>query len=210
MTTSADTTPRKLPPSPARRRRARQLRLLTLRLVWGLGLLGLLAYTLWEPGRWPLKLGAWVLLTLLADEAGGWFGYAGVALGSLPWLVTQAAVQTATQPAVQSAAQALPGQWYVITPLIGGALLAALVVKHSGGPLVIPFAGVLFALPVLLTWRLVPSLDSTLSLPGNHTFLKVSLGMAALGLGFSFLRQVVGVLLRWRQERPETLTPPQP
>ena len=184
----------KLPLSPARRRRVRARNLLLLRLLWGLALLGLLAYTLWQPGDWPQKLGLWVLLALLADEAGGWFGYLGATLGGLPFFSNHAP----------------PEQWWVILPLVGAALIAALIVKHSGGPLVLPFSLAVFALPIFLMHKLGPSLDTTLTLPGNPVFQKTALGMAALALAFSFLRQAVGVVLRRRLERPQAgrVTPP--
>ncbi|WP_407539188.1 hypothetical protein Q0M94_13565 [Deinococcus radiomollis] len=177
----------KLPLSPARRRRIRARNLLLLRLLWGLALLGVLAYTLWQPGDWPQKLSLWVLLTLLADEAGGWFGYLGAALGGLPFFSSHAP----------------PEQWWIILPLVGAALIAALIVKHSGGPLVLPFALAVFALPIFLSQKLGPSLDTTLTLPGNPVFQRAALGMAALALAFSFLRQALGIVLRGRLERPQ-------
>ena len=176
-----------LPLSPARRRRLRERNLTLLRLLWGLALLGTLAYILWQPGDWPQKLGLWVLLTLLADEAGGWYGYLGAALGGLPFVSNHAP----------------PEQWWIVLPLIGAALIAALIVKHSGGPLVLPFAFALFALPILAAQRLGPSLDTGLTLPGNPTFQRAALGMAAAALVFSFVRQAVGILVRRRVERPK-------
>ena len=187
MTTAAPLP--KLPPSPARRRHLRQRNLLLLRLAWGVLFLAVLAFTLWQPGNWPAKLSAWVLLTLLADEAGGWFGYLGVVLGGLPFV----------------AAHAPPEQWFVILPLVGGALIATLIVKHSGGALVLPFAYALFVLPILLAQRLGPSLDDTLTLPGNATFRRSAFLMAGLGLGFSLLRQLAGLYLRRRAEQPRVL-----
>lgn len=177
----------KPPLSPARRRQIRARNLLLLRLLWGLALLGLLAYTLWQPGDWPQKLGLWVLLTLLADEAGGWFGYLGAALGGVPFFSNHAP----------------PEQWSIILPLVGAALIAALIVKHSGGPLVLPFALAVFALPIFLIQKLGPSLDTSLTLPGNPIFQRAALGLAALALGFSFVRQAVGAMLRRRLERPQ-------
>jgi hypothetical protein len=176
-----------LPLSPARRRRIRARNLLLLRLLWGFVLLGVLAYSLWQPGDWPQKLSLWVLLTLLADEAGGWFGYLGTALGGLPFF----------------ASHAPPEQWWVILPLVGAALIAVLIVKHSGGPLVLPFALAVFALPIFLVQKLGPSLDTTLTLPANQTFQRATLGMAGLALAFSLLRQAVGIYLRRRLERPQ-------
>lgn len=181
----------KPPLSPARRRKLRDRNLNLLKLLWGAALILLLAYTLWQPGDWPLKLGLWVLLTLLADEAGGWYGYLGTALGVLPYLSNHAP----------------PGQWLIILPLVGAALIAGLIVKHSGGPLVLPFAWALFALPILLTQKVGPSLDSTLTLPGNAVFQRASLGMAALALTFSLVRQALGIYLRRRVERPRPVVP---
>ncbi|WP_407570919.1 hypothetical protein [Deinococcus altitudinis] len=177
----------KLPLSPARRRRLRERNLTLLRLLWGFALLGVLAYTLWQPGDWPQKLSLWVLLTLLADEAGGWFGYLGAVLGGVPFFSNHAP----------------PEQWWIILPLVGAALIAALIVKHSGGPLVLPFALAVFALPIFLIQKLGPSLDTSLTLPGNPVFQRAALGMAALALAFSFLRQAVGIFLRRRLERPQ-------
>ena len=189
MTAPAARPPR-APLSPARRRRLRERNLTLLRLLWGLALLGTLAYTLWQPGDWPQKLGLWVLLTLLADEAGGWYGYVGAALGGLPFFSNHAP----------------PEQWWIILPLIGAALIASLIVKHSGGPLVLPFAFALFALPILAAQKLGPSLDTTLTLPGNPTFQRSALGMAAAALAFSFVRQAMGIVVRQRLERPRLLT----
>ncbi|WP_424949326.1 hypothetical protein [Deinococcus sp.] len=181
--------PSRLPLSPARRRRLRARNLLLLRLFWGFALLGLLAYTLWQPGNWPQKLSLWVLLTLLADEAGGWFGYLGAALGGLPFFSNHAP----------------PDQWWIILPLVGAALIAALIVKHSGGPLVLPFALVIFALPIFAAQKLGPSLDTTLTLPGNAQFRKATLVMAVISLAFSFVRQAAGLYLRRRLEQPRAV-----
>ncbi|WP_425147638.1 hypothetical protein [Deinococcus sp.] len=191
MTSAQRLRPSRPPLTPARRRILRQRAVLLLRLVWGLAVAGALAYSLWQPGNWPQKLGLWVLLTLLADEAGGWFGYLGVVLGGLPFV----------------ASHAPPEQWFVIVPLVGGSLIAALIVKHSGGPLVLPFSYALFALPMLLAQRFGPSIDATLTLPANASFRRSTLLMAALGLGFSFLRQVAGIVLRRRLERPRLADP---
>ncbi|GAA5514822.1 hypothetical protein Dcar01_03583 [Deinococcus carri] len=156
-----------------------------LRLLGGWVLVGLLAYFLWTPGEWPVRLLAWVLLTILADEFGGWFGYIGVLLGGLPFL----------------APGALPAPWLVIAPLVGGALLALLLVKHSGGAFVLPFAAVIFALPLLALGRYGTKLDPTLTLPGNATFQKIALTAMLAGLAFSFVRQLVGVTWRYQARR---------
>ncbi|GGJ62217.1 hypothetical protein [Deinococcus aquiradiocola] len=181
-----------VPLTPARRRRIRDRNLTLLRLAWGLMALALLAFTLWQPGDWPVKLGAWVLLTLLADESGGWYGYLGTALGVLPYFSSHAP----------------PAQWLVILPLVGAALIAGLIVKHAGGPLVLPFAFAAFALPILLTERLGPSLDTTLTLPSNAQFRASSLGLAAAALAFSFVRQALGIYLRRRAEQPHPVSAP--
>jgi hypothetical protein len=178
----------KLPLSPARRRRVQARNLLLLRLGWGLALLALMSYTLWQPGDWPQKLSLWVLLTLLADEAGSWFGYLGVVAGSLPFFSNYAP----------------PEQWWIILPLVGSSLIAALIVKHSGGPLVLPFAFALFALPIVLAQKLAPTLDTTLTLPDNAQFRTSSLLMAALALAFSLLRQGAGMYFRKRSEQPRS------
>ncbi|EYB67764.1 hypothetical protein DEIPH_ctg033orf0204 [Deinococcus phoenicis] len=156
-----------------------------LRLLGGWALVGLLAYLLWTPGAWSAKLLAWVLLTILADEFGGWFGYIGALLGGLPFF----------------APGALPEQWPVIVPLVGGALLALLLVKHSGGAFVLPFAAVIFTLPLLALGRFGTKLDPTLTLPGNATFQKTALTAMLAGLAFSFVRQLTGVALRYRTRR---------
>ncbi|MFC4453249.1 hypothetical protein [Deinococcus sonorensis] len=171
--------------SPARRRRLRARNLMLLRLAWGAVLLLVLAWSLWQPLPWPERLALWVLLTVLADEAGHWYGFIGVLLGALPFFATAAP----------------PAQWWAILPLVGGALLALLVVKHAGGPLVLPFAWAVFAAAILGAARLSPSIDDTLTLPMNHTFQRTSLLMAALGLGFSLLRQLTGLYLRRRAEQ---------
>jgi len=132
-----------------------------------------------------------VLLTLLADESGGWYGYLGTALGVLPYFSSHAP----------------PAQWLVILPLVGAALIAGLIVKHAGGPLVLPFAFAAFSLPILLTERLGPSLDTTLTLPSNAQFRASSLGLAAAALAFSFVRQALGIYLRRRAEQPHPVTP---
>ncbi|WP_326522599.1 hypothetical protein, partial [Deinococcus rhizophilus] len=161
-----------------------------LRLLGGWALLGLLAYLMWTPGAWPALLVAWVLLTLLADEFGGWFGYLGVLLGGLAFFA----------PTPE------PAGWSVIVPLVGGALLALLLVKHSGGPFVLPFAAAVFALPLLAVARFGTELDPGLKLPGDPAFLRGALLAVAVGLGVSLIRQVTQALLRRRaRQRAATL-----
>ncbi|MFC4425635.1 hypothetical protein [Deinococcus navajonensis] len=153
-----------------------------LRMFVGLALLGSLAYLLWNHGEWPAMLMAWVLLVLLADEMGGWFGYIGLLLGALPFVAPG-------DP---------PAQWMVILPLVGGTLMAVLLIKHSGGPLVLPFAGLLFAGTLLATGRFGLKIDPQLTLPANAQFQRTALVAMALGLGFSFVRQVVASVMRRR------------
>ena len=153
-----------------------------LRLFGGVVTLLILAYFMWTPGEWPTRLLVWVALTILADEFGGGFGYLGVLLGGLGYL----------SPEVQ------PAQWLVILPLVGGALFALLLVKHSGGPLVLPFAAVLFGGTLLAVGRYGTTIDPQLTLPGNATFQRTALIAMLAGLAFSFVRQIFGIIWRLR------------
>nr|WP_256487971.1 hypothetical protein [Deinococcus sp. HSC-46F16] len=140
---------------------------------------------MWTPGAWPALLLAWVLLTLLADEFGGWFGYLGVLLGGLAFVA----------PTPE------PAGWSVIVPLVGGALLATLLVKHSGGPFVLPFAAAIFTLPLLAVARFGTKLDPSLTLPSEPAFLQNALLAMAVALGVSLIRQVTEAVLRRRARR---------
>ncbi|UQN06121.1 hypothetical protein [Deinococcus sp. QL22] len=179
--------------TPARPSRAQRLRaarrragwLDVARLVGGWALLAVLAYFMWTPGDWPVRLLAWVLLVILADEFGGWFGYIGVVLGGLAFL-------SPTAP---------PAQWLIIVPLVGGALMALLLIKHSGGPLVLPFAGLLFAGTLLAVGRFGPRIDPTLTLPANPEFQRTAILAMLVGLGFSFVRQIINSLIKRRARR---------
>ncbi|PNY80379.1 hypothetical protein [Deinococcus koreensis] len=153
-----------------------------LRLFGGAATLLVLAYFMWTPGEWPTRLLAWVALTILADEFGGWFGYVGVLLGGLGYL----------------SPEAQPAQWLVILPLVGGALFALLLVKHSGGPLVLPFAALLFGGTLLAVGRFGPKIDPQLTLPANATFQRTALIAMLAGLTFSFVRQLIGIIWRLR------------
>ncbi|GAA4021820.1 hypothetical protein GCM10022631_40070 [Deinococcus rubellus] len=161
--------------------------------MWVLGLasLGVLAYAMTLPLDWQQKLVVWIVLTFIADEAGNWFGYSAVPLGIIP-LGALPFLPIAT----------VPEQWWVIFPLITGALLAALVVKHAGGPLVLPFAAALFALPILAAARLAPLLDPTIKFPANAQFQKLAFIAAGIGLLLSLIRQVAAAMVRARMERP--------
>ena len=170
------------------------------RLVAGLVLLGILAGMLWVPGAWATKLFVWVLLTILADEFAGWFGYAGLALGALVFF----------------APGTTPEQWFTIFPLVGGALFALLLLKHSGGPFVLPFAAALFAGTLLALGRYGGKLDPTLTLPANEQFQRMALIAMLSGVAVSFVRQLVGLILRAQARRrarlaaADPLTTPRP
>ncbi|WP_309571515.1 hypothetical protein [Deinococcus sp.] len=190
-------------PLPAHRRRIRtpaELRhrgqfLHFLRIFGGVMTLFALAYFMWTPGEWPNLLLVWVLLTILADEFGGWFGYVGLILGGLGYFSPE-------QP---------PAQWLVILPLVGGALFAVLLIKHSGGPLVLPFAAVLYAGVLLGIARYGLRVDPQLNLPANETFQRTALLAMAVGLGFSFVRQWIGIIYRAvvrRQARLDAIAAP--
>ena len=156
-----------------------------LRVLLGLALLAGLAYFLWTPGAWANKLFVWVLLTLLADECSGWFGYAGVALGALVFL----------------APGATPEQWFVVLPLVGAALFALLLLKHSGGAFVLPFAALIFAGAVLGADRVGHALETPIKLLGTAEFRRMALLPMAIGITLSFVRQLVTTLLRWHRRR---------
>lgn len=159
-----------------------------LRLLGGWATVAVLAYLLWMPSQdfgWLKMVFVWVLLALLADEFAGWFGYIGLALGLLPFLY-----QT-------------PEQWFVVFPLLAGAMGAYLIVKHSGGPFVLPFAAALFAGAVLAAARFGVKLDPTLKLPANSAFQQAAL-MPMLGVtAFSFVRQLVAMIVRGSRRRRE-------
>ena len=170
---------------PPRRRSAHAGLWTALRLLAGLALLVALAYFMWTPGDWPTRLFAWVLLTILADECAGWFGYAGLAMGALAFF----------------APSAPPEQWTLIVPLVGGALGALLLLKHSGGPLVLPFAAVIFAGALYATGRFGLKIDPELTLPANATFQRSAVLPMLIALAFSFVRQYVGVAVRYARRR---------
>ncbi|AZI42099.1 hypothetical protein EHF33_04530 [Deinococcus psychrotolerans] len=165
--------------------------------MWVLGLvsLGALAYVMTLPLDWQTKLVAWIVLTLIADEAGNWFGYSAIVLGILPL----GAISLAFWPFLPVAS--VPEQWWTIFPLIATALLACLVIKHAGGPFLLPFAAALFALPILAAAKLAPSVDATIKFPANPEFQKLAFIAAGIGLTVSLVRQVVAALLRRRAER---------
>lgn len=159
--------------------------LTALRLLGGWAVLGVLAWLLWTPGSWAMMLLIWVGLTILADEFGGWFGYMGALLGGLPFFAPGGA----------------PDQWTVVLPLVGGALLALLLVKHSGGLFVLPFAGAVYLLPLLALGQYGTKLDPSLTLPGQSRFQQAAVLAMVAGLAFSFVRQLIGVVMRVQARR---------
>ncbi|OLV18108.1 hypothetical protein [Deinococcus marmoris] len=173
-------------PSRAEQERPHRARFLTLlRLLGGWAVLGVLAYFMWTPGEWQNSLLLWVALVILADEFGGGFGYLGLLLGGLGYF----------SPSLP------PAQWLIILPLVGGALMALLLVKHSGGVLVLPFAGLIFAGTLLAVARFGSKFDPTLKLPSNDTFLRSALIAMLAGLAFSLVRQLIGLWLRRRERQ---------
>lgn len=158
-----------------------------LRLLGGWATVAALAYFLWIPNKdwgWLTLLFGWVLLTLLADEFAGWFGYFGLALGILPFFW-----------------KTPPEQWYVVFPLLAGALFALLIVKHSGGPFVLPFGAAIYAGAILGVGKLGEKLDPSLTLFNSPIFHRTALMAMAIGVGFSFLRQLISMIWRWYKAR---------
>ncbi|AWN23463.1 hypothetical protein DKM44_09685 [Deinococcus irradiatisoli] len=160
--------------------------------VLGLACLGLLAYGLTLPLAWQQMLILWIVLTFIADEAGNWFGYSAIPLGVLPLVL-------GSTP---------PEQWWVIFPLIATSLLVCLVVKHAGGPFVLPFAAVLFVVPILAAAKLAPYLDTSIKFPANPQFQKLAFIAAGIGLLLSLIRQSVVALVQQRARRPRPATLP--
>ena len=166
-----------------------------LRLLGGWASVAVLAYLLGVPSGdfgWVKMVFAWVLLTLIADEFAGWFGYIGLALGVLPFLHTP------------------PEQWFTIFPLLFAALFALLLVKHSGGPLVVPFAALLFIGAIVGAEKLGIKMKIPLALLSNPEFRRAAtLPMLAV-MSFSFVRQLVGVGWRWQARRRAVPRAPKP
>ncbi|MFN4252378.1 MAG: hypothetical protein ACK4GP_15265, partial [Deinococcus sp.] len=162
-----------------------------LKLTLGAACLLALAYFQWTPGEWPVRLLTWVLLTLLADEFGGWFGYAGLLLGGVGYL-------SPVEP---------PAEWLIILPLVGGTLMGTLMLKHSGGLFVLPFAGVLFAAVLIGVGRFGTVLDPQMTLPGNPEFQRNAIMAMLIALSVSAVRQLTELILRRRRVTAHAATP---
>lgn len=164
------------------------------RLLSGWLTLAVLAYFMWSPGDWPIRLFIWILLTLLADEFAGWFGYIAIALGALAFFSPYAP----------------PEQWFIIVPLLGCALFATLIVKHSGGLLVLPFAAALFIAPLFAAEKLSPFIDPSVTLFGNAQFKRMALLAMGIGLTISVIRHIVTLILKYRAKKglSSSLLPP--
>ena len=156
----------------------------------GLALLAGLVVALLTDLPWWQKLGVWVLLTLLLDECGGWFGYLGALAGGAPFLAPLLGARVG--------AVAAPPEWSVVYPLVLSALVALLLVKHAGagglsGLLLSPLA---YAAPIVLARSFGHRLDASVTLPEDPVFLAWAVGPAVLGLGLALLRRVVWVAAR--------------
>ncbi len=136
---------------------------------------------------WYTKLGGWVLLVWLADECGGWFGYVAAILGAAPFF-----------SGLIGYGPDAPIQWTVAYPLVLVGLLAALLVKHAGGPLVLPISVLLLVLPIVAARVLGPSLDAGITLPSIPKFLDYTLWPGVLGAAVSL---TVAVLRRARRRQ---------
>lgn len=185
--------------APARTRRARRPRLpefeppritpgrALAHLLGGLITLAALAYFQWTPGEWPVRLLTWVALTIIADEFDGWYGYAALVLGGLGYF----------SPVTP------PEQWSVILPLVGGALAGVLLIKHSGGLFVLPFAAALYAGVIIGMGKFATKLDGSLTLPTTEEFQRTALIAMIIGLTVSAVRRVVSLILRARARRAQ-------
>lgn len=166
-----------------------------LRLLGGWASVAILAYLLGVPSGdfgWVKMIFAWVLLTLIADEFAGWFGYIGLALGALPFLHTP------------------PEQWFTLFPLLFAALFALLLVKHSGGPLVVPFAALLFIGTIVGAEKLGIKMKIPLALLSNPEFRRAATVPMLAVMSFSFVRQLVSVGWRWQAQRRLVPRAPKP
>ncbi len=154
-------------------------------LAWLLGLLllAVMVLALLSDFPWWQKLGLWVLLTLLLDEVGGWFGYVGALAGGAPFLTPLLGERYSAVPA--------PPEWTVVYPLILSALIALLLVKHAGGLIGLPLSLLAYAAPIVLARSFGHRLDATVTLPESATFLTWAAWPAVLGVLLSLLRRVL-------------------
>ena len=138
--------------------------------------------------EWPEKIGLWILLVLLLDECGAWFGYTGVAVGLLPLFVREdgSVVGLGT---VGSFTPTL--EWTVLFPLVGSALIGALLVRHAGGLLALPLSLVAYALPIVLVRLIGPQLDASVTLPASRLFVVWTVWPAIAGTLVSLVRRLL-------------------
>lgn len=169
------TTPPQKRLSPLERLRRGRQRSFWIRLFGGVGALLLLLLAIHAGWSWSSLLLAWVLLAFIADEFGGYFGYVAALMGLL---ILKAPGQD-------------PAQWKILLPLVGGALLASLIVKHSGGWLVLPFAAAVFLLPFYAASEYGHLLDPNLLALGDPELMRAAGVGMVVGLGISFVRQFV-------------------
>lgn len=155
-------------------------------LIGSLALLGML-FVLLGDFPWPWKLGAWVLLTLILDECGGWFGYTGALAGAAPLLAPALNPLLAERAVLAGPAP----EWFVVFPLVVVGLLGLLLVKHTGGLPALPLALAAFVLPILLARFVAPQLDATVTLPASRTLFDWALWPAVIGVGLAVVRRFV-------------------
>ncbi|WP_291426681.1 hypothetical protein [Deinococcus sp.] len=181
-------------PAPTRNAGLRSGLWTALRLVAGWATVAVLAYLLGVPSDsfgWAKMVFAWVLLTLVADEFAGWFGYIGLALGVLPFL------------------HATPEPWFTVFPLVFAALFALLLLKHSGGPFVVPFAALLFMATIIAADKIGIKMKIPLALIGTSQFRNATFIPMIAVMSFSFLRQLGTLLWRWQARRTRLADVPQ-
>lgn len=138
--------------------------------------------------EWPEKLGLWILLVLLLDECGAWFGYTGVAAGLLPLLVREdgSVIGLGTTGSFTPTLE-----WTVLFPLVGSALVGALLVRHAGGLLALPLSLVAYALPIVLVRLIGPQLDASVTLPSSRLFVVWAVWPAIAGTIVSLARRLL-------------------
>lgn len=125
---------------------------------------------------WPLRVGLWLLLVLLADEASGWLGYLALALGATVWALPLLGLPVSPE---------LLADWAVLFPLAFTGFFALLLVKHAGGRALAPLGWPLLIAPFLLIAVAGRFLDDDLALPADPRFLVFLLGAAALAYAVS-------------------------